>query len=377
MQKNNAFRFLQSKKHPCYAPFLSINFDVTGKMTVCCYNREAVIGRYPRDTILNAWYGQKMQQLRKDLQNLDFSRAGCDLCVKQLVKDNYSGSLLSKFDGYEKAVGITRPLPSIMEFEITNTCNYECIMCGGKWSSSIRKNREKLPPIISPYDDKFVDQLDLFIPNLKFMNFLGGEPFANPLYYKIWDKVITKNPNIKISVTTNGSVLTPKIKQYLQHKNFQIVCSLDSLNPVTYNFIRKNGKFENVMENIEVFLQTKSLVCIAFCPMIQNWQEIPEMLEFCSKKHLSLTFNYVYEHLGGKISGIHENETQKHHAHDFIDNPIVTNTLDIKIPEVSLYTLSKEKKKEICIYLEQKCKPYPWYSQQVSALIKSLMHEND
>jgi MoaA/NifB/PqqE/SkfB family radical SAM enzyme len=76
-------------------------------------------------------------------------------------------------------------MPKVMEFELSNECNLECVMCNGSFSSSIRKNREKLPPIISPYNDDFVNELDAFIPHLTDAKFLGGEPFMIEIYLKI------------------------------------------------------------------------------------------------------------------------------------------------------------------------------------------------
>ena len=34
--------------------------------------------------------------------------------------------------------------PSVLEFELINTCNLECVMCTGEYSSLIRAKREKL-----------------------------------------------------------------------------------------------------------------------------------------------------------------------------------------------------------------------------------------
>ena len=127
---------------------------------------------------MQAWCSEEMQDLRHDLQNFEFQKAGCDLCYKQLAIGNYNSSLIEKFNKYNISRDFTTLLPTVLEFEISNVCNYECIMCGGKWSSSIRKNREKLPPLISPYDENFIKQLDPILPNLQFANFLGGEPFA-------------------------------------------------------------------------------------------------------------------------------------------------------------------------------------------------------
>jgi MoaA/NifB/PqqE/SkfB family radical SAM enzyme len=79
--------------------------------------------------------------------------------------------------------------PRVMEFELSNECNLECVMCNGYFSSSIRKNREKLPASVSPYNDQFVDELDQFIPHLTDAKFLGGEPFMIDIYLKIWERI--------------------------------------------------------------------------------------------------------------------------------------------------------------------------------------------
>lgn len=48
-------------------------------------------------------------------------------------------------------------------------------MCRGEFSSTIRKNREGLPPIDSPYDAAFFDQVEEFIPHLQSSRFSRRE----------------------------------------------------------------------------------------------------------------------------------------------------------------------------------------------------------
>lgn len=359
---------LLKKQHPCYAPYFTLNFDVTGQMTVCCYNRIFVLGVYPEVSVRQAWFGPKMQEIRQELQKLNFNK-GCDLCLKQLQNNNYNQTHIKDYDEYMK-YGI-RPTPRVLEMEISNVCNYECIMCGGKWSSSIRKNREKLPKIKSPYDDNFINQLHSFIPHLITINFLGGEPFTNYLYYKMWEEVPKINPNVELVVTTNGSIFNSQIEKLLTNKNFKIICSLDSLNEQTYNFIRKNGNFLNVMDNLKQFQKYNSLNGITFCPIIQNWHEIPDMLEYCNKNNLSIYFNNVITPLGGRIKGIHVNGCQDH-AVDWISNPKVTNTLETLIPEVSLYTLPLDERKKITKFLREACLKYPRFKSVVESFAISL-----
>lgn len=151
----------------CYAPFVSINFDQTGEMTTCCFNRNLVLGEYPKRTIKEAWLSEEIQYLRTSLQKKDFG-CGCRFCYEALQAKNFSGALMNYYDMFYTPIEKST-MPKCFVFEISNTCNLECIMCGGKWSSAIRKNREQLPAIKHPYDAGFVEQLKEFLPHLKTM----------------------------------------------------------------------------------------------------------------------------------------------------------------------------------------------------------------
>ena len=340
------FKF-NNKKKCCLAPYTTLNFDTMGHMRVCCYNNEFILGVYPQTDLKTVWSCTERQDFIKKLTNLDFP-IGCSKCKKQIIENDISNSLFSGFDVYDDEE-IDEKYPISLTFDFGTICNYECIMCGGMWSSSIRKNREKLPPIRSPYDDSFVEQLEYFLPKIKYCNFLGGEPFLNPIYYKIWDLILKKYPHIKIHITTNGSIFNSRIKNYFEKmSNITITVSLDSLNEETYQMIRKNGNFKNVMNNIEEFKRYKVFNGIAFCPMIQNVHELSDIILFCVKNNIMLGINDVHGHLGGKIKGIHENGIDvftSNESKNIMDK--TTNVNHILIPEVALKTLPKEKLKDI------------------------------
>jgi MoaA/NifB/PqqE/SkfB family radical SAM enzyme len=224
--------------------------------------------------------------------------------------------------------------PAMLEFELSNTCNLECIMCGGEWSSAIRKNREKLPAIVSPYDQAFTEQLIQWIPGLKRANFLGGEPFLIHEYFLIWEKMASLNPDIEIAITSNGTVLNERAKKVIRQLNrVKITLSIDSLNPTTWESIRKNGKFEVLKENLQWLSDHRKIVSFSVCPMIQNRFEIPEIISFCRDHQLDVFFNVVYGHLGGKKQGIHQMQPEK-------DG-------DALIPEVSMQHLPAQALEEI------------------------------
>ena len=185
-----------------------------------------------------------------------------------------------------------------MEFETSNVCNLECTMCKGYYSSAIRKNREHLPPLENPYDDKFVRQLEPYIPHLTEAHFLGGEPFLIESYYRIWDLIARSNPDIAVTIVTNGTILNDKVKHAIERLKATINVSIDALDPANYERIRVNAKFDKVMENFRFFrsyvARKNTGMTINVCPMQQNWRELPHFLEFCNGHDVGLFFNTVY-----------------------------------------------------------------------------------
>jgi MoaA/NifB/PqqE/SkfB family radical SAM enzyme len=267
--------------------------------------------------------------------------------------------------------------PTMFTFQLSDVCNYECIMCGGAFSSSIRKNREQRPAFKALYDDNFVDQLREFIPHLKKIYFVGGEPLMTSINYKIMDLIVELNPNIQIYITTNGSVINTRIKQLIDKlPNLRFIVSIDSLTPTTYSLIRKNGNLDIVMQNLEYLLSIKRLQVLAVCPMIQNVYELPSILEWCNERNVDCWLQVVEFPLGGYIQGIHEfPEKDVPNYYDVSNKYLQSNikvNLDNKLPLVAFNTLGLAEKIKIKEFLENAVYPLK-FKGQVQALINQIM----
>lgn len=276
----------------CQAPSINMYFSWEGKVIACCFNQRYIIGHYPEQSIDEIWNSEKIKELRESLKKYDLSN-GCSACKNDLINSNYTSSNALRFDEYQ--IG---DYPKMMEFQLGNTCNLACVMCNEHLSSTIRKNRAHLPPLPMKYDAAFVKQLEPYIAHLKFTNFSGGEPFLIDIYYDIWDLIVAKNPTCIIKITTNATVLNNRVKNLLQIGNFDITISLDSLIPEKYEAIRIGANFNRVMENIAVFsdyCNNNTRLNINFCPMADNWEEIPNFFEFCNKINASIYFSIVYD----------------------------------------------------------------------------------
>ena len=63
------------------------------------------------------------------------------------------------------------------------------------------------------------------------------------------------NPSVKISVTSNSTVLNDRIKKILEKLRFNFTISIDSVNKETYEKIRKNASFEETFYNFDYYLE--------------------------------------------------------------------------------------------------------------------------
>lgn len=289
----NSRRKGREKRRICHIPEKGLYFGLRGQVYSCCFNKSHVLGTYPEHSIREIWEGRALKAQRKAIRKWDLS-LGCQGCFELIKARNLSALPLRNYDQFAAR---NRRYPAKMDFELYNTCNLECIMCRGEFSSSIRKNREGLPPIDSPYDAAFFSQVEEFIPHLKSSHFLGGEPFLIPQYIDLWERMAALNPKMSLSVQTNCTVLNQRIKEILERIDFHIGVSIDSLDPENYARIRKNGQLGRVLENLAYFREytrrRKTLLNLSFCPMPQNWRELPQVVDFCNEWEIPLMFTTV------------------------------------------------------------------------------------
>lgn len=309
----NAQRLKKDAKTLCFAPSSNLYFGRDGSVFCCCHNRDHAVGKYPDNTIDEIWNGAPITELRQYLSNYNLS-LGCQHCQKDFDRCSFSQVAANHFD----ELPIIKGYPSMMEFELDSTCNLECSMCNGDLSSSIRKNRDHLPPIISKYDETFVEQLKPYLPHLTETRFSGGEPFLIPIYYQIWEELVKVNPQCLISVQTNGTILNNKVESQLEKGRFEIGVSLDSIVKETFEEIRKNAKFENVMKNVQYFSEYCQRKGTAFrlsiCVMRNNWQDLPGYIDQCNKLNAYASFHRVM--VPASLSLYSWNSEKLHEVHD-------------------------------------------------------------
>lgn len=274
---------------PCNAPSNNMYFTVTGKAAPC-WKLPGLCDQWSEErSIMDIWKGDKFQMYRDALSEYKFI-ARCKECKKEIDDDVWP--LAKAYQDYP-----VNEYPSLMELELSNQCNLECIMCSGLLSSGIRKNRDKLPPLPQIYTDKFVDQMREFVPHLTELRFNGGEPFAQLIVLDICDMVAEVNPGLKINIATNGTVYSKRVRKILEQNNAHINVSIDSLEPEKYAEIRINGKLEKVFKNFEIYkkycTEGNRGLSVMVNPMRNNWWEMINFVKFADTHQCNLWFNTI------------------------------------------------------------------------------------
>lgn len=320
-------RPLGPKSTICFAPYKSMYFKLDGTVGACCHNYWNVFGVYPKQNLIEIWNNTKNKDLRAALNNNDFSK-GCFKCKNAIEAKNFSAVGALDYD----LLPLNEKYPTMLEFVLSNDCNFECIMCSSKFSSAIQRKEKTNFDYKSPYDDNFVEQLEELIPHLVNAKFLGGEPFMIPIYHKIWKKIVELNPKCMIFVQTNGSILNDYIKNLINSGNFIISASIDSINPSTYELIRKNSKLEEVLQNVTYFANHSKEhnyhFGISVCPLQQNWNEIPEIIEWGNNINADIYFNTVWLPMECSLHSLNHSELKR--IIDYWLNSIIYSTLEIE-----------------------------------------------
>ena len=244
----------------CAAPWISISTDVNGSIRPCCrYEQPERQTKYKmpwmKDGTLDQLYnGPEMKALRHAFLNGEEPEE-CGWCWNEEAvgvlsfREKYNNTWNLDYD-------LENPLPQLLDLKLSNICNLKCRMCGPQASSSIAKELN----ILNPYhlENKIIatDNESIFfeeiLPNLKYLELTGGEPFYSPENKKLIKAVASTKyaKNIFLKITTNGMFKDMSLLDSMKNfKRVDIVFSVDDIGP-RLEYARGNSSWEIIKNNI-------------------------------------------------------------------------------------------------------------------------------
>lgn len=171
-------------------------------------------------------------------------------------------------------------IPTMVVLELTHRCNLKCVHCYLNAGQNITLSKKLLNKICNEIINLGVDIVQL----------TGGEPMLHDNFFEIV-KVLYNN-NIKVIVTTNGTIESKKIYEaihMIKKMNGRIQVSLDGFKE-THNRIRGNiDCFDKTISFITNLITMQIPVDIATCIIDQSFDEIEKLCQYLKdigiKKH--------------------------------------------------------------------------------------------
>jgi MoaA/NifB/PqqE/SkfB family radical SAM enzyme len=281
----------------CPAPDLVMDFDPEGNVQACCVGALHPLGNVGQLSIREIWEGERAQTLRDALARHDYD-FGCGSCRHRLAEQ--SGPPDAEY--YRTMPPSPDPAwPQVMAFALNNTCNLQCVMCGGNFSSKIRSQREHRPKLVPPYGDAFYEQLREFVPHLRRIELRGGEPFLIKENHRIWDLVLELGleERLEMQLTTNGTVWNDDVERVLDAIPMQITMSMDGITAETNEAIRIGTDHATVLENFDRFAayatRRGTRLDLSFCVLRHNWRELGDIVEHADRRGVDAHAQQVLE----------------------------------------------------------------------------------
>ena len=130
--------------------------------------------------------------------------------------------------------------------EITDHCNWDCPICLVSNAGSHHWTRNEVARVL--------DQLIQSEGQIDVLNLSGGEPTLNPYFRDIVEECVSRKEILRVSVSTNGSVLVrdPELLRFLSERRVIISLQFDGLSDDIYQALRGRSLLKEKQQLIEM-----------------------------------------------------------------------------------------------------------------------------
>jgi sulfatase maturation enzyme AslB (radical SAM superfamily) len=301
-------------------PFTGLATREDGAVKVCC--RSEPIGWIQKQSLEEIWNNDTIRTVRKEVLNgkrpticapcFNLEDQGVESLRQRHIKNTFPDSRINLYpnalDNLQDDFSMPFELPTI-EIKINNLCNLKCRMCNPldstqwrDWSQVVEFYKEENNYLVNaveklgldrkPHIDLFVEQdsfwqnLEKLLPYFRRVEFAGGEPLMDPSHYRILDMLAPYGKNIELKYATNGTILGIKGGRTIhdfwpKFKSVKVNVSIDGIHEV-YNYIRSNGDFKTVEENIKIIKSIPNVPYVvgAFTVQAGNIMQIDQVIEY-------------------------------------------------------------------------------------------------
>ncbi len=220
---------------------------------------------------------QKLRGIRSRIYHQRHRREAAENFLTLCERFNQSAQ--APFDGTNHIAVPTYGVPESIHgspaIEINNTCNIDCAMC--QTSLATRKKGKMKKDVV----DKVFERLEPYkIDGVELHTI--GDPLANPNLESVLQNL--REHSLTTAITTNGLLLKRHVDTILKYLDvvIAITFSIDGATKETYERIRLGGKWENLLESLEIArtqLSDHLPIHISMVVSADNCHEIGSLIE--------------------------------------------------------------------------------------------------
>lgn len=303
------------QKRICPNPFLSLEINQNGDVSVCCTARlkeeHKFIGNILHNSLDEIWNSPASQTLRGIMYEGMYLKA-CEPFCPQLIAFSKGHTppwyaMFCEEDTYREIKIDKRILNSpyrAISVASDGSCNLHCIMCRSKKQLKPSESGNKVNAVL-------FDQLLEKLPQIRFLELTGqGDPFFNKDIGHFLDRLATRETrHLIIRFITNGQLLNEKQWKKINRlklKEIRISVSIDAATQKTYETIRRGGNWEHLVNNMEMLSQKRledalSHLTTSFVVMGMN---IHEMIPFIHKAKSWNCDRIEFQRIFGTTAGL-------------------------------------------------------------------------
>lgn len=327
---------MQIPKTICMLPWISIETSPIGSARPCCLAIEEITDDTGQkfdlnNTDLQTIYDSKyMQQLRKQFRDGAKPKT-CSRCWEEEAAGRTSKRIHSRVRLKElyKQVDWANDTPNqlwFLDLKLGNICNLKCRICGS-WSSS-KWAAEELEYMPKGFDKKthiayqwlkqgawprnqetnFWENLKQLLPNIKYLEFTGGEPWLIKEHFDLLKYAVAKgySKNIDIHYNTNATQMPDEFDANIwkEFGRVDIAFSIDNVGArFEYERYGADWKLANdIVDYVHFSQQSMPNITTQLCFTIniQNVYYLDELLAWADTKNFgSVYFNMLHspEHM--------------------------------------------------------------------------------
>ena len=292
----------------CKLPWTGFSNDPDGRARPCCLFKDHIKDDAGKEmyvqthSVKDIFTSKFMKDLRQEFR--DGKRpAGCQTCIVD-EQNNYTSKRQLYNDNYLTANYAEEPeFPVEYQMILSNACNLKCRSCTPSHSSLWQAEHKmiwgttgyRMPEGQSGENDSLLwNKRDEWMPSVKRLEIVGGEPFYINRWKILWHELIEKGlaPGINMDMSSNGTIYAGDTVEYLvkNFRNIGLGLSIDGIGKV-FEYLRHPGKWDEVEANMLKYHElcskldsNKFRVSISHTIGWVNAWELPEFHMFVKNK---------------------------------------------------------------------------------------------